>query len=157
VKIVRLKGDRVILLEDFFTGPGETILEAGEILIEIQVPNPPPNTGGAYFKLYPRTSVDTATVGVAASITLGSKGTVCSDARIVLGAVAPTPIRARKAEEVIKGTEIGIELIERAALLASKEACPVSDVRSSAHYRAEMVKVLTKRAIGQALEKAGSN
>ncbi len=156
VKIVGLKGERIVLLEDFFIEPGKTVLEADEIVTEIQVPNPPPRTGGVYLKLCPRTSVDVATVGVATCITLGSKNVVCSDTRIVLGAVAPKPIRARKAEALIKGTEIGTELIDEAALLASREARPISDVRSSADYTTEMVWVITKRAIGQALERAKS-
>ena len=154
-KLVSPQGERTIALEDFFTGPGETALQSGEILAEIQVPNQPPNTGGAYLK-ETRTSVDLALVGVAASITLDSKDKTCRDAKITLGAVAPTPIRAKKAEGAIKGKEIKDISIEEAAQLASEEARPISDVRSSAYYRTELVKVLTKRAIRQASEQAKS-
>ena len=152
-KLVGSKKERVVALEGFFTGPGETVLQSDEILAEIQVPNQAPYSGGAYLKAS-RTAVDLALVGVAAFITLKSKDGICSDARIALGAVAPTPIRAKKAEEAIKGKKVTASLIEQAAKSASEEARPISDVRSSAYYRTEMVRVLTKRAIRQALEQA---
>ncbi len=145
------KGERAIVLEEFFTGPGETALQTGEILIEIQVPNPPACTWGVYLKLPARTAVDLATVGVAAVVTLDSKGAHIVDARIVLGAVAPTPIRAHQAENILKGKAIEDKLIEKAAQVAAEEAKPISDVRGSASYRKEMVKVLTNRAIRQAV------
>ena len=90
------------------------------------------------------------------SIELKVNGEVCSNAKIVLGAVAPTPTRAKRAEEIITGKKIENNLIKKAAQAASEECCPISDVRSSAEYRAEMVKVLTKKAISQALEQAES-
>ncbi len=156
VKLVSPGGERLILLEEFFTGPGEAVLQAGEILTEIQVPNLPPHTGGVYLKLPARGAVDIAAVGVAALITLNSDNETCSDAKIVLDAVAPTPIRARKAEEILNGEKIADTLIQKAAQMASEEARPISDVRSSAEYRTEMVKVLTRHAIIQALEQAKS-
>ena len=144
------KGERAVALEEFFTGPGEPRLQIGEMLIEIQVPDPPPDTRGAYLKLPARTAVDLAVVGVAAVVTLDTKGANMVDAKIVLGAVAPTPIRARKAEDIVKGKPISDELIEKAAQVAAEEAKPISDVRGSASYRKEMVKVLTKQAVRQA-------
>jgi len=152
-KIVGPKGERVVALEEFFTGPGETVLGDGEILTEIQVPNQPAKTAGAYFKMS-RVAVDLAIVGVAAVVTLDGKGGSCSDIKIVLGAVAPTPIRAKKAEGLIKGKKIEEDLIEEAGRIASEEASPIDDVRGSAFYRTEMVNVLTKRAIRQALDQA---
>ena len=152
-KLVGPKKERVVAVEEFFTGPGETVLKAGEILTEIQVPNQPAHTGGAYLKLT-RLSVDLAVVGVAALVTLEAKGGLCKEARIALGAVAPTPIRAKKAEGVIMGKKIENGLIEEAARIASEEARPITDVRGSAFYRTDIVRVLTKRAIGQALEQA---
>jgi carbon-monoxide dehydrogenase medium subunit len=82
-------------------------------------------------------------------ITLDSKQVNIADAKIVLGAVAPTPIRARKAEEIIRGKAIEERLIEKAAQVASEEATPISDIRGSADYRREMVEVLTRQAIRQ--------
>jgi carbon-monoxide dehydrogenase medium subunit len=81
-------------------------------------------------------------------------GDTCKDIKIALGAVAPTPIRAKKAEELIKGKTIDDGLIEEAGKIASGEATPIDDVRGSAYYRTEMVNVLTKRAIKQALDQA---
>ena len=152
-KLVGPKKERIVAVEEFFTGPGETVLKAGEILTEIQVPNQPAHTGGAYLRLT-RLSVDLAVVGVAALVTLEGKGGLCKEARIALGAVAPTPIRAKKAEGVITGKKIENGLIEEAAQIASEEARPITDVRGSAPYRTDIVRVLTKRAIGQALEQA---
>jgi len=150
-KLVGLKGERVIALEEFFTGPGETVLKAGEILTEVQVPNQPAHTGGAYQKIS-RVAVDLAVVGVAALVTLEGKNGLCSEARITLGAVAPTPIRAKRAEGVLKGKKIEDGLVEEAGRVASEEARPITDVRGSVYHRTEMVRVLTKRAIRQALE-----
>lgn len=148
------KGERVVALEEFFTGPGETTLQAGEMLIEIQVPNSPPHTRGVYLKLPARTAIDLAAVGVAAVVTLDSKGANIVDAKIVLGAVAPIPMRARQAEDIIKGKAINNELIEKAAQVAAEEAKPISDVRGSAGYRKEIVRVLTNRAIRQVVTSA---
>jgi CO/xanthine dehydrogenase FAD-binding subunit len=156
VKLQGLEGERVIPLEAFFVGPGETTLRAGEILTEIQVPSPSLQTQLAYMKLPARTAVDMAAVSAAVFVTLDSKNEICHDIRIVLGAVAPTPLRARRAEEVLKRKKIEDTLIQQAARLASEEAQPISDIRSSADYRKEMVKVLTKQAIRQALAQATS-
>ena len=149
VKLTSSKGERTVPLEEFFTGPGETVLQPNELLTEIQVPKPPPGTKGAYLKLFPRGAVDIATVGVAVRLTVGKDGT-CSDAKIVLGAVAPTPMRTKRAEALILGRKLEDKIIEEAAQTASEEARPISDVRSSADYRREMVKVLIRRAIIQA-------
>lgn len=152
VKLIRSEGERVIPLEGFFIAPGKTALQANELLTEIKVPNPQPRSGMAYLKLFPRGAVDIAAVGVAALVVLGENG-ICADIKLVCGAVAPTPIRVRNAEGIIKGKRIDDALIEKASQLAFEESRPISDVRSSAGYRREMVKVLTKRSIVQALER----
>ena len=154
--IAGLTGERVVLLEEFFSGPGRTVLRSDEILTDIQVPSPLPYTGGAYLKLSPREK-DLATVAVAAIIILDLEGRACQDAKIVLGAVAPTVIRSSKAEGVLKGKVLEEDVIEGSAQMASQEAQPISDIRASAEYRREMVTVLTKRAIKQALELAKSS
>jgi len=145
------KGERAVALEHFFTGPGETRLQVGEMLIEIQIPHQPPHTQGVYLKLPARTAIDLAVVGVAVVVTLDTKGANILDTKIVLGAVAPTPIRARQAENVIRGKTISDGLTKEAAQIAGEEAKPISDVRGSASYRKEMVEVLTKGAIRQAI------
>jgi carbon-monoxide dehydrogenase medium subunit len=153
VKLFGPAGERVVLLEEFFTGPGQTILARDEILVEIAVPSPLPHTGKVYIKHGRRKAMELATVGVAVALTL--TGGVCEEIRIVLGAVAPTPIRARQAEKILRGKVVDTAAISRAALAARAESRPISDVRSSAEYRREMVRVQTKRAITEALVIAG--
>ena len=153
-KIVGPKRERVVLLEDFFTGPGSTILGKGEILTEIQVPVLQPRTGTTYLKHDIRGTLDLAIVGVAAAITLEPRRELCQEAKVVLGAVAPTPMRARQAEEILNGKEIDDTLIEKSAQVASDESQPITDVRAPADYRSEMVKVFTRRAIKEALRLA---
>jgi len=145
VKIVGPAGKRIVALEDFFTGPGQTVLQRGEMAVEIQVPSMPRHTQGVYLKHSIRGTADLAIVGVAVIATLD--GERCQNVKIVLGAVAPTPMRARNAEEVLEGKEIDDALIENAAQAAADESRPITDVRASADYRKEMVKVFTRWAI----------
>lgn len=153
VKIVSVTGERIIPLEKFFKGPGETVLGSSEILTGLRLPNIAMNSAGAYIKLGVRnTPVDRAIVSVATLIVLNPKSKKCESARIVLGAVAPIPMRAKKAEGSLNGKELNDRVIEEAANIASKEAEPISDVSASAEYRKEMVKVLIRRAIKQSLE-----
>lgn len=154
-KIVGPGRERIVPLENLFTGPGTTLLKKGEILVEIQVPIPSPDTKGIYLKHAIRGSIDLAIVGVAVITTLESKNKACKDIKIVLGAVAPTPMRARSAEGIIEGKRIDEGLIEKSSEAASAEARPVSDVRASADYRSEMVKVFTRRALRQVMVEAG--
>jgi len=137
-------GERRVGLEDFFTGPGKTVLKPDELVTEIRVPAPEPRTGKVYIKHGRRKAMELATVGVAVSLSE-------NEIRIVLGAVAPTPIRARRAEALLRGKTLNDELIEKAAEAAASESRPISNVRASAEYRREMVGVLTRRALQQAL------
>ncbi len=136
-----------------FCGSGgeRIVLKPTEILAEIQVPNLPSQSGGVYIKHTTRKAMDLAIVGVGVIITMD--GDVMSDVKIALGAVAPTPIRARKAEEILNGRKLEDNLIEKAGLTASNEASPIDDIRSSIDYRRKMVKVLVGRAVKQAVEK----
>lgn len=152
-KIIGPDGERVVPLEDFFVGPGETVLKKGELLVEIQVPPMPPDTKAIYLKHAIRGSIDLAIVGVAAIVTLEPSSNVCKDIKLVLGAVAPTPMRARKAEAIIKGKKIDDALIDKCAQVVSDESHPITDVRASYWYRKEMVKVFTRRAIKEAITK----
>lgn len=145
-------GERTVSLADFFTGPGQTGLAPNEILRAITVPPPSSRTGQAYLKHGRRRAMELATVGVAVNLTLD--GDVCRSIRIVLGAVAPTPLRAVETEALLTGAAPDDSLIEQAAQMAMTEARPISDVRASADYRREMVGVLTRRAIRLALERA---
>jgi CO/xanthine dehydrogenase FAD-binding subunit len=149
IKLTSQKGERNVNIEDFFTGPSETVLTDEEMLQEIHVPNLPPHGRGAYLKLSPRSAMDLAVVGVAAVVIIEDQ--ICNDIRIALGAVAPTPIRARRAEKEARGQKLSDEVIARAARTASEECSPISDHRASAEYRCNMVEVLTRRAIKQAI------
>ncbi len=140
-------GERVIDLEHFFRGPGETAMEPGEILVEIFIPPVGSGLVGEYIKFSPREMMDLATIGVAVTLILGEKEKRVEQVRIALGAVSPTPMRARKAESTLSGQVLTEELANQAGHEASMECRPISDVRASADYRREMVRVNTKRAL----------
>ena len=150
-------GHRTMLVEDFFKGPETSALNPDEILSHLSIPHPPENSGGAYFKLMRRNAMDLALVGVAAHLTLDGGKRVCKEARIALGAVAPTPLRALRAEGVLLNKEPDERLAMEAGTVAAQEARPISDIRSSKEYRTEMVGVLTKRALMEALKRANGN
>ncbi len=143
--IVSTQGERVAPLDEFFTGPGKSVLAPGEIVREVLVPRPTASTRASYLKIEHREAMDIAIAGVGVSVTLN--GSICEDARIVLGAVAPIPLRARQAEAVLRGAELTEERIREAARVAAGEASPIDDVRGSAWYRREIVEVLTRRQL----------
>ena len=140
-------GEKTVSLEEFFRGPGQSVMTPDEILTEITIPKTDPRLVGEYIKFSPRDMMDLAYVGVAVAYALGEKERRCENVRIVLGAVAPTPIRAPKAEAILEGRILTEELATRAGEMAAQEAKPISDVRSSADYRRAMVGVMTKRAL----------
>jgi CO/xanthine dehydrogenase FAD-binding subunit len=146
-RIVSTTGERNLPLEGFFRGPGETVMDQDEILTEITIPKTSPQLVGEYVKFSPRDMMDLAYVGVAVSYNLAEKDKRCDGVRIVLGAVAPTPIRARNAERMLEGQILTEERAARIGEEAAKESKPISDVRSSADYRRAMVGIMTKRAI----------
>ena len=152
LKMASLRGERTMPIESFSKGYFETALQPDEILTEIQVPNSPPQTGIAYRK-FNMLEGDYAIVSTAVSVTLSPKDGKCEDARIVLGAVAPVPVRAKEAEKVLVGKEIKDNLVEETAQIASEEAEPISDMHVSAEYKRKLVRVLVKRATQEALEK----
>lgn len=146
-KIATANGERAVKLVEFFRGPGETVMLLEEILTAIVVPPTSQKLVGEYIKFSPREMMDLAYVGVAVALVLNGKEKRCDSARIALGAVSPTPMRARKAEAVIERRMLTDELAERAGAEAAKECKPISDVRSSAEYRRAMVGAMTKRAL----------
>jgi carbon-monoxide dehydrogenase medium subunit len=148
LKLAGAKGERVVAIEDFFTGPNQTVLK-DEILVDIQIPTPPPGNKGVFLKLGPRKAMDLAIVGVAVLV-IADRGSF-KDVRIALESVAPTPIRAKKAEVILQGQDFDDKLVEKAASAAAGEAKPIDDHRASTEYRRDMVKVLVKRAIEQAI------
>ncbi len=141
-------GARVLPLREFFAGPGRTALAPGELLTAIRLP-PVPGPS-LYLKLAPRACMDIAVVGV--GLALQVEAGRCRGARIVLGAVAPTPLRARRAEDALSGGPLTPERIESAAQIAADEAQPIDDVRGSAWYRRRMVAALTRRGLRRLAE-----
>ncbi len=150
VRLVGAKGERKVLLEDFFTGPGKNVLDH-EVLTEIVVPLRGEQYGTAFIKLS-RNSADLAKINCAVKITVS--GGRCDDIRIALGVVADKPIRAKKAEEVIRGKPISDEVIEGVAQKVIEDISPRTSARSTAEYRRQVSKVLVKRTIKQAIERA---
>jgi len=143
VDIIGPTGEKIVPINEFFTGVKKNILKKGEIVTCVIVPSLRDEWTGVYRKQGRRKDVDLATVGVAV---------VCirNEIRIALGAVAPTPIRAFKTEELLKGKTIDESLLEKAGISVLTEVSPISDVRSSQEYREEIIKVLVRRAILQA-------
>jgi len=149
--LARSGGQREVLLEDFFVGPGKTVLQPGEIIREIRVPPLSPRTGGAYLKHAMRRT-DIAIVSVAVVLTLD--GDLCNGVKIGLGSVALTAFRTRKAEGLLTGKKITEELADVAAQAAVQESRPIDDIRGYAEYRGKTILGITKQAIMQALQDA---
>ncbi len=176
-KLKSTKSERTIPIEQFFTGPGETVLQQGEILTGVSIPKPLPNTGSAYWKHQRRQALDLPILGVAVLISLDKATVTCSDIlcttspistvlhslegdeivckeiRIALGVAAPTPMRAIKAEKLLRGQKISDELLDQVAETASKEAQPRDTIRGEAWYRRDMIKVLVKRMVMKSIER----
>jgi CO/xanthine dehydrogenase FAD-binding subunit len=152
VTLASLNGQRRLPLDQFFKGPGLTAMQPGEVMTAIHVPPPQPKSGASYIRISARCGVDIAAVGVGAMTVLNGKG--LKEARIVLGAVAPIPMRAPKAEDLMKSRPWTRDLIEQGGEMAAEEAKPISDVRASAEWRKKMVAVLTRRTLEEAHERA---
>ncbi len=150
-KVAGRSSERVVGAQDFFKDVFTTDLSRDELLTEVGVPVLPPRSGGAYLK-FQKSKGDLAIVGVAASLTLDGGGT-CVDARLGLAGVGPTPIRATKAEDVLKGRKPRDDLLAEAGEAASRMSRPSTDIRGDADYKREMVKVFVKRALRRSLER----
>ena len=148
------KGERRVPIAAFFTGVRRTVLAPDEILVELVVPNPGAHSGGNYLRHTPRRELDIAVVGVASQLTLANGR--CTKARIALAAVAPVPLRATAAEQVLEGQAVTPDLIKRSADLAVDAARPISDQRGSADFRRHLVRVLTRRTLTTALARASA-
>jgi carbon-monoxide dehydrogenase medium subunit len=139
------RGEREVLVEDFCTAPGRTVLEPGEFLVSLRIPRPAPRTGDAYLRLIPRTEMDIAVAGAAVSVTLDAGGR-CSAARVAIGAVAPTALLVPEAARALIGSLLDEGVLVRAAEAASAAATPIDDKRGTIAYRRAVVGVLTRRA-----------
>jgi carbon-monoxide dehydrogenase medium subunit len=179
VVIAGKKGEREVPIDDFLQGPNKVALEKGEIVKGFHMPAFGENTGSAYIKHTRRQAMDLPILGIAVRVTIKIGGSevgckdafctidsisnilkrledeqlVCEDVRIAMGVVAPRPIRAKKAEAVLKGKVISEGLFEEIAEIAASESSPRDSIRGEAWYRRDMVKVLTKRAILKAVDR----
>ncbi len=147
VEIAGPSGRRALQLAGFLTDFYETSLESGEILTEVRAPAPPSGARSGYVKFCPRSLEDKPLVGVAALVALDEGGRRCLEARIAIGAAAPTAIRARRAELALRDQPLDDGAIRIAADAAAEEASPLSDLMGSADYRREMVRVWVRRLL----------
>ncbi len=146
-------GQRAVPVESFITGPGETVLQDGELVVELRIARPAPRSGDAYLRFIPRTEMDIAVVGAGVSLTLDGDGT-CTAARVALGAVAPTPIVVPEAARALIGTRVDEQALQRAADASSAAANPIDDKRGTIAYRRKLAGVLTRRSAAIAAERA---
>lgn len=153
LRIAGSGGDKTVPVENFYVGVGQTILKPGDIVSEILLPAVKAGTGGGFLNLV-RTAADISKVNTAVIITVTDA--TCREARIALGAVAPTVFRAKKAEAILKGQKLGTKVIEAAGEAAAGETKPITDLRSTAEYRRDVTRVLVMRALNKAVERAKS-
>jgi carbon-monoxide dehydrogenase medium subunit len=139
-------GERVLPLADFFVGPGHSVIEPDEVLTRINLPPLPQRSAAKFIKLGQRRSMAISLVNLTTRLSVDHAGAV-REARIVLGSVAPVPMRAVKTEEFLVGKLLSDELLREAAKMAREEVSPISDVRASQSYRLEMTEVLVRRAL----------
>jgi CO/xanthine dehydrogenase FAD-binding subunit len=149
VCLVSPRGERRLPLESFFTGPGLTVLEKDEMLKEVVMREPSQHSSAVYLKLGRRKSMDLALVSIALHLTQDSKTGVCKRARIALGSVSPTPVRAKETEKILEGNVLDETAMQEARKRVQTECLPITDIRASAAYRKEMVGVLMERALKQ--------
>ncbi|MEE8442557.1 MAG: FAD binding domain-containing protein [Dehalococcoidia bacterium] len=152
VVVTGAQGERRLPLEELFLGPGRTALRAGELLVAVVLERPRPGTGSTFLKVS-RVAADIAKVN--AAVMLVREGNRIVDARLAFGSVAPTPLRVQRAEAVLVGRTFAVDLVAEAARVASEEVTPIDDVRSTAWYRREIVRVLAHDGMHTAWERAG--
>jgi carbon-monoxide dehydrogenase medium subunit len=148
-------GERSVPVEQFCTAPGRNVLAPNEMLVSLHLPPPPPRFGARYLRFIPRNEMDIAEVGVGASVILNSSGDTFVAARVALGAVAPTPLFVPEAGAALAGKAVSEETIAAAAAAAQAAARPITDMRGTVEHRRHLVGVLTRRALQEAVERAG--
>lgn len=153
VRLLRKDGERSISLREFLVGPGKTNLEPGELIHSVTFTRLSGRWGAAYQKVGKRNGMAISVVGVAAVVVLDAAGMV-QDARVALGSVAPTVLRSPGAEKMLIGCEASPSVVQEAADAVVADISPISDIRSTAEYRRHAARVLTRRALLQAIEQA---
>jgi carbon-monoxide dehydrogenase medium subunit len=154
IRIAGPNGRRTLPVEDLFVDFYQTRLAAEEILTEVLLPPVPPRSGIDYIRFSSSSVVDKPSVGVAVRMTLEPSRILCQDARVVLGCVGPTPVRARKAEASLIGAALTPQLLETVGALATEECSPTADLRGSEAYKRAIVGTLVRRAAAKAYDKA---
>jgi CO/xanthine dehydrogenase FAD-binding subunit len=154
IRLRSVRGERALALEDFFMEFAETAAAPDEILTEIELPVRPGFTGGAYVKFRDRHAMDMTTTGVAACVTWDRERQVVDDVKIALSVSGPVPLRVKNAEAFLRGQAFTENALEEAAFLACQEAQPRTSWRARKEFRQELIRVLTKKALRQAAEKA---
>ncbi|MGD9893240.1 MAG: xanthine dehydrogenase family protein subunit M [Dehalococcoidia bacterium] len=147
-------GRREVPVEQFCTAPGRNVLGDDELLVSLTFPAPQPNSGAAFERFIPRNEMDIAVTNAAAAIVLDGNGQTFQSARIAVGAVAPTPLLVEAAGAALVGQPVSAASIERAAELAGEAARPISDMRGSVAQRKHLAKVLTRRVLEKAVQRA---
>ena len=156
VAVAGPNGRREAPVEDIATGPGETSLAKGEIVVSIFLPARPPRSGDAYLRFIPRTEMDIAVVGAGVSLTL-DEGGVCQDARVALAAVAERVLLVGEAADALMGTTVDAAALANLAAAASAACRPIDDVRGTKEFRIKVAGVLARRAAEKARERAGGS
>jgi carbon-monoxide dehydrogenase medium subunit len=151
VTIAGPNGSRNIPIETFHTGPGKTVLENGEMLVSINFPKRAANSGDAYLRMTPRTEMDIAVVGCGVNITM--ENGLCTNARVSLGAVAPTPLLINEASDIMVGTDINSDIIQRVSKICMEACNPINDKRGTIDYRTKVAGVLFKRTVLTAIDR----
>jgi carbon-monoxide dehydrogenase medium subunit len=144
--LASVRGERAVPVRDFFTGPGETVLAADELIVEIRVPL---LAGKAVFEKLGRRKAQVCSI-VSAAVRLEMEDGVCRDARIVLGSMAPTPIHCPTAEKMLLGHALDPALLADCAAQAIAESSPIDDQRATAWYRRQAGTALVGRALAAA-------
>lgn len=155
VTIAGPNGSKDIPIETFHKGPGKTVLENGEMLVSINFPKRVANSSDAYLRMTPRTEMDIAVVGCAVNITM--ENGICTHARVSLGAVAPTPLLIKEASEIMVGTDINSEIIQKVSKLCMEACNPINDKRGTIDYRTKVAGVLFKRSVLIAIDRIKGN
>ena len=146
-------GKREVPVEAIVTGPGQTSLQKGEFIVEFHVPKPKPHQCDAYLRFIPRTEMDIAVVGCGVNVTLDGSGT-CTEARVVLGAVAPTQVIAEEAGAALVGHKLDNDTLAKLDAAAGRACKPITDKRGTIEYRIKVAGVLARRAAAIAFERA---
>jgi carbon-monoxide dehydrogenase medium subunit len=148
-------GRKELPIEEFHTGPGKTVLKNGEMLVSLKFPKRESNSSDAYLRMTPRTEMDIAVVGCGVNLTLDND--ICTSVRVSLGAVAPTPLLIKEASDIMVGTNLNSQVLEKVAKICMESCNPINDKRGTIEYRTKVAGVLFKRATLIAIDRIKGN